>query len=137
MVRALLARGGFPGAEEAFDRALDAGFLACPEDEALLDLEWMGGGKAAALALLARAETLALDEEAFGRTLTASLRPYYETWDIAAFSQAAYMLWNHLPRDFGSREPFFTLCYGGDPLSWNDEAQSRALYEAMFRYGEA
>lgn len=31
-------------------------------------------------------------------------------------------------------EPFHTLSYADDPLSWNDEKQTRKLYEELFEF---
>ena len=39
-----------------------------------------------------------------------------------------------LALEFVSSDPFFTMCYADDPLSWGDKDQTRELYEQMFRF---
>lgn len=39
----------------------------------------------------------------------------------------------HKPQRYSS-DPFFTMCYADDPLSWGDKDQTRELYEQMFRF---
>ena len=63
-----------------------------------------------------------------------SLLRIYEDTDIAVFAGKMYSLWNKLPRDTGREEPFLTLCYADDCLSYHDEAQCRKLYEKAMRY---
>ena len=45
-------------------------------------------------------------------------------------------LWESLPGNMQNMEPFWTLCYADDPLSWGDEAQTRNVYEHMLDYYE-
>ncbi len=39
-----------------------------------------------------------------------------------------------MPRDIGQKEPFLTLCYADDCLSYHDEEQCRKLYEKAMCY---
>ena len=74
--------------------------------------------------------------EAFGRVLMGRIREVYygEGLDIREFAGRMYSLWKGLPPWLQNVEPFWTLSYADDPLSWGDEAQTRALYENMLRY---
>ena len=63
-----------------------------------------------------------------------SLLRIYESIDIALFAKKMYSLWNKLPRDIGQKEPFLTLCYADDCLSYHDEEQCRKLYEKAMCY---
>ena len=134
----LLWREGLMGAEEC--RAeVDRLFLEDPEDELLLELEW---GFRDMKGLAARVwrywgeHTGEFSAEAFGRVLMGRIREVYygEGLDIRAFAGRMYSLWKGLPPWLQKTEPFWTLCYADDPLSWDDEAQTRALYENMLRY---
>lgn len=57
--------------------------------------------------------------------------------DIQRFGNAMYSLWENLPGNLQDMQPFLTLCYADDPLSWGDEKQSREIYEEMLEYYEA
>ena len=76
------------------------------------------------------------DTEYFGKILMRSLLRIYESMDLALFAGKMYSLWNKLPRDIGRREPFLTLCYADDCLSYHDEEQCRKLYEKAMCYYE-
>lgn len=56
--------------------------------------------------------------------------------EIHSFAEKAYVAWNMLPKSIDQTEPFWTLSYADDPLSWGDEKQTREIYEKMFRYYE-
>ena len=45
-----------------------------------------------------------------------------------------YLLWKSLPGEIQDKQPFFTLSYADDPLSWEDEKQTRFIYENMLNY---
>ena len=72
----------------------------------------------------------------FGARLFAGLKDAYEAhlFEISDFGKRCYKLWHMLPCSIGQIEPFHTLSYADDPLSWADEAQTRALYERAFSY---
>lgn len=48
-----------------------------------------------------------------------------------------YDLWKLLPDKINNEEPFYTLNYVGDCLSYGDEIQCRELYECALNYYEA
>lgn len=39
------------------------------------------------------------------------------------FASRMYSLWKNLPSNIQNQQPFFTLCYADDPLSWGDEKE--------------
>ena len=45
-----------------------------------------------------------------------------------------YGLWESLPGNIQDIEPFWTLSYADEPLSWGDEEQTRDIYEYMLDY---
>lgn len=65
----------------------------------------------------------------------AKIKVYYkQCFDIKKFSEAMYSLWENLPPILQDEEPFYTLSYADDPLSWGDEEQTRKIYESIFNY---
>ncbi len=63
------------------------------------------------------------------------LKKYYECCtSIEQFSEKMYLLWESLPGRLQNEQPFFTLSYADDPLSWGDEKQTRSIYENMLNY---
>ncbi|WP_353738826.1 hypothetical protein, partial [Faecalibaculum rodentium] len=60
-----------------------------------------------------------LDLERFGRILMSKLETVYANCsDIEYFANRMYSLWESLPGNIQDIEPFWTLCYADDPLSW-------------------
>ncbi len=131
-VYALLYSEGFDVWPLYVDK-LDRLFMEDMENEAYLTLEGMAP-KEAVLHTLSIMEGSNFDTEYFGKILMRSLLRIYEDTDIAVFAGKMYSLWNKLPLDTGRKEPFLTLCYADDCLSYHDEAQCRKLYEKAMRY---
>ena len=77
-----------------------------------------------------------IDYDVFGKFLLYELNTIYPEMEIHNFGAKAYSLWNLLPKNIEQKQPFLTLSYADDPLSWGDEKQSRELYEKMFKYYE-
>ena len=73
----------------------------------------------------------------FGDQLMSELKTVYEESDIVGFSEKMYDLWKLLPDKINNEEPFYTLNYVGDCLSYGDEIQCRELYECALNYYEA
>lgn len=117
---------------------LDKLFLENPEDDILLELECLGDDRAAAWARLGwLADRVNID--LFGKELFAALEKVYSEnrSPLAEFGRRCYELWRALPYhpyQYEHIEPFSTLTYADDPLSYGDEGQSRDLYEAAFDY---
>ena len=79
----------------------------------------------------------AVDYEVFGKILMKKLKEYYKgTSDIKYFTDRMYNLWEDLPGQIQDIEPFWTLCYADDPLSWGDEEQTKSIYENMMNFYE-
>lgn len=122
-------------AEEEYHNKLDELFLASPEDEDLLYLEWETDVKKAVIYIQTHVVDRALDYERFGRVFINKLRVCYEKCcDIKQFADRMYRLWKALPGTIQKQEPFIVLCYADDPLSWGDEEQTRKLYEDLLDY---
>ena len=71
----------------------------------------------------------------FGMILMDRLKTVYENCsDIKYFGSRMFSLWKSLPGNIQDIEPFWTLSYADDPLSWGDEEQTRNIYEYMLDY---
>ena len=115
--------------EEEYQERLHALFLEHPDDRILLDLECETDIQKAVIYVRTWAD--------YGRALMEKLRDYYaRCTDLRQFGRKMYSLWESLPGDLQSMEPFWSLCYADDPLSWGDEVQTRSLYETMLSYYE-
>lgn len=134
LVYALLLYEGL-AVESEYSKRLDGLFLDNPENEDLLHLEWETDIKNAITYVRTHIEYKNLDLDWFGRTLMSKLKVVYENCsDIKFFASRMYSLWKNLPRNIQNIDPFWTLCYADDPLSWGDEEQTRNIYEYMLNY---
>lgn len=114
---------------------LDELFLNNPENDDLLYLEWETDIEKAVIYVRAHIDCSNLKIERFGRILMSKLEMVYvKCPDINCFASRMYSLWKVLPRNLQNIEPFWTLCYGDDPLSWGDKELTRNLYEHMMSY---
>ena len=121
--------------ENEYNKRLDALFLKHPDNDDLLYLEWETDLKKAIVYIRTHIDYTSLDYEQFGRILTGRLQAVYENCsDIKSFAGRMYALWESLPGNIQNTEPFWTLSYADDPLSWGDEEQARSIYEHMFDY---
>ena len=123
--------------ETEYQERLDALFLQNPEDELLLHLECETDIQKAIIYIRTRADypRLGLHPESFGRALMERLKDYYARCsDIKSFADKMFSLWESLPGNLQKKEPFWTLSYADDPLSWGEESQTRSLYENMLTY---
>ena len=123
--------------DEEYKKNLDAQFLDNPENDLLLELELK------TLDIQATIKTIFdyclennIDFDTFGCFLISKLEEIYykDDMDIQLFGSKMYSIWRVLPSEIQSKEPFWTLCYADDPLSWGDESQTRELYQKMFKY---
>lgn len=123
--------------ESEYSSRLDELFLSTPENEELLYLEWETDIKKAIIYIRTHMDYNNLDIERFGRVLMGKLKVIYgKCPDIRYFASRMYSLWESLPGNMQSIEPFWALCYADDPLSWGDEEQTRSIYEHMLSYYE-
>ncbi|MCM1415062.1 MAG: hypothetical protein NC430_03955 [bacterium] len=126
--------------ESEYAERLDKLFLSTPESdtllyETLLDLEWETDIKEAVIYMRTHFDYRNFDYEQFGRAFMSELRKFYaDCTDIKCFANQMYDLWKNLPENIQTVEPFWTLSYAGDSLSWGDEKQARSLYEYVLNY---
>ena len=121
--------------EDEYNKRLDELFLNAPENDDLLYLEWETDIKKAIIYVRTHIDYNHLDTEQFGRILMSRLKAVYVNCpDIKRFAGRMYSLWESLPGNIQNIEPFWTLSYADDPLSWGDEEQTRNIYEHMLNY---
>ena len=121
--------------EIEYSKQLDKLFLNNPENDDLIYLEWETDIKKAIIYVRTHIDYKNLDIERFGRILMSKLKDTYVKYsDIKCFANRMYSLWESLPGNIQDVEPFWTLCYADDPLSWGDEKQTRIIYEHMLSY---
>ena len=122
--------------EDEYNKRLDELFLENLDNEDLLYLE--GGEidiKKAIIYIETHIDYNTMDCEKLGKILMDRLNVYYKNCaDIESFADHMYSLWEDLPGYIQDMEPFYTLCYADDPLSWGDEEQTRDIYEKMLNY---
>ena len=122
-----------------YSKTLDKMFLSDVNNELLLELESCSFDYDTAFDILQRFwkyECKNFFVDIFGRCLTEDLKTVYESNDftIEDFGKKCYSLWQQLPNELNTMEPFHTLCYADDPLSWGDEEQARKIYEEFFDF---
>lgn len=121
--------------EEVYQKRLNELFTENPDHEMLLDLEWETDIQKAMIYIKTHIDhqDLSLRHDVFGRILMEKVQEYYNRCaDIGTFAGKMYALWKDLPGNIQDQEPFWTLSYADDPLSWGDEEQTRRIYEEMF-----
>lgn len=133
-VYSLLYSIGYEKYDE-YKEALDNLFCCTPEDEILLDLEGRDY-KDAMLHLYQLMNELSFNIIKFGGQLMSELKTVYEESDIVGFSEKMYDLWKLLPDKINNEEPFYTLNYAGDCLSYGDEIRCCELYKCALNYYE-
>ena len=123
--------------EIKYEEKLNKLFLENPTDEDLLELEFLSGNKKETIVYIrTHTDYNSMDFDKFGRTLCGLLKPIYESMDIRKFGEEMYLLWDDFAGNLQDMEPFRTLSYADDPLSWGDTEQTRKLYEHMLNYYE-
>lgn len=121
--------------ENEYNEKLDELFLGNPENDDLLYLEWETDIEKAIVYVRTHMDYNNLDPERFGEILMSKLKTVYiNCSDIKHFANRMYSLWESLPGNIQDIEPFWTLSYADDPLSWGDEEQTRSIYEHMLNY---
>lgn len=129
---------GFHSSDK-YNTLLNAKFLSDFQNELYLELEGYSPDLLDSMGRFTRYwdyECDAFHCDSFGKQLFSSLKAVYDTntVEISDFGERCYKLWRMLPSTIGEMEPFQTLCYADDPLSWGDEAQTRKLYENAFAF---
>ncbi|MCI8628812.1 MAG: hypothetical protein HFE57_04795 [Firmicutes bacterium] len=121
--------------EEMYQKRLNELFLKDIENEIFLKLEWETDINKAIIYIRTHINYQNINHEEFGKSLMEVLKKYYECCtSIEQFSEKMYLLWKSLPGEIQDKQPFFTLSYADDPLSWEDEKQTRFIYENMLNY---
>ena len=133
---ATLLSAGFMSVKD-YNNILDKLFLEMPDDALLLDLEYVSSDVNKTISIIQYyCAEHAVDYGVFGRYLMNGLKKAYYDYglDIKDYATKVYALWRTLPSTIDSNEPFLTMSYADDPLSWGDEKQTRELYEKMFHF---
>ena len=134
---ALLSKQGFIPITE-YVKYLGDCFLQHQSNALLLDLEYCSGDihKAVELINLHVLNTPSFSYDDFGKYLFGELGSVYnsDNGEIHSFAKKIYELWKALPHEVQDKEPFWSLSYADDPLSWGDEEQTRELYQAAFDF---
>ena len=124
---------------EDYNQTLDEMFLFNSNNDILFELECCSSDRDATLDTLQRFWIYECDTfsvKTFGTCLLEDLKTIYfsNIFPIENFAKMCYSLWHHLPSELKTIEPFHTLSYADDPLSWDDEAQTRKIYEELFEF---
>lgn len=124
------------GDKDDYCSELDRLFLESPEDDFLLELEGLNDDSAAALTKLSPLIEGLLNVDVFGRELLSGLEEFClencnSLSSFEEFGKMCYGMWKSFPSSIDD-QPFLTLAYADDPLSWGDEKQARELYQKAF-----
>ena len=124
---------------EDYNTTLDKMFLGNSNNDLLLELESCSSDSDATFDILQRywkyeCEDFSVDD--FRKSLLKDLKTVYfsNSFTITEYGKKCHSLWQQLPNEMHTKEPFHILSYADEPLSWNDEAQTRKLYEDMFDF---
>ena len=121
--------------ENEYNKRLDELFLVTSENNDLLYLECETDIKKSIIYVRTHIDYNNLDIEQFGKILMSKLKTVYKGCsDIKRFASQMYSLWESPPGNVQELDPFWTLSYADDPLSWGDEEQTRRIYEHMLNY---
>ena len=136
--KSLLWKMGFANGED-YNTTLDKMFLENSNNDLLLELESCSSDCNTTFDILQRywkyeCEDFSVDN--FGKCLLEELKTVYfsNSFTITEYGKKCYSLWQQLPNEMHTKEPFHILSYADDPLSRNDEAQTSKLYEDMFDF---
>ena len=136
--KSLLWKIGLTTGEE-YHKTLDEMFLATSDKDILLDLESCSSDCETTFDILQRYwkyECNDFSVVSFGKCLLEDLKTTYHSnaFSVEDYGKMCYSLWQYFPNELSMTEPFRTLSYADDPLSWNDEKQTRKLYEELFEF---
>ncbi|MGX8850608.1 hypothetical protein [Amedibacillus sp. YH-ame10] len=122
---------------DKYEEYLNNAFLEEPDNSLLLELEFLTSDLCATINLIiGDCYSNENDIDIFGKILLEELKNtyYLKTLSIEEFGKRTYLLWNDIPYSIGKEQPFHTLSYADDPLSWGDINQVRTMYENLFEY---
>jgi hypothetical protein len=122
---------------EKYNNYLNEIFLQHSDNDLLLELQWCSTNAEKTFnTIMEYSRETEIDYDVFGRFFLDELKEIYTEIEIYSFAEKAYSAWKLLPNSIDQIEPFWTLCHADDPLSWDDENQTREIYEKMFSYYE-
>lgn len=119
---------------ELYSEELDRLFLDAPQNDIYLYLETTTDIKQAVRHIFTKKSEIPLDYELLGRTLMRLVGDIYLKSELKDFSAHMCSLWTNFPSQIYMEEPFFTLNYAGDCLSYGDEEQCRKLFENAIHF---
>ena len=120
-----------------YEEYLNELFMDEPSDGLLLDLIWCSSSASKSKKLiLDYFNKHNINYNDFGKFLMQRIEAIYheENLDLQAFSSKIKLLWGILPEEILQAEPFWSMSYVGEPLSWGDVKQTQALYDKMFEF---
>ena len=120
---------------DEYETTLNKLFLENPSNADLLELEIISNNKKSTIAYIkTHIDYNTMSFDIFGRELFKLLKPIYHNKDLKSFSTAMYSLWESLAGNLQEIQPFWTLSYADEPLSWGDVEQTKKIYEKMLSY---
>lgn len=124
---------------EDYNIALDEMFIKNSDSDLLLKLEYCSSNSDITADILKKYwiyEYKNFTVDAFGKCLLQDLKAIYlsNVFTIQDYAKKCCSLWQELPSEINTAEPFHVLSYADDPLSWNDETQTRKIYEELFNF---
>ncbi len=137
-IYAVLFQNGLAERED-YLKKMDDLFLKDETNDCLLELEFCSRDSKKSLSILMNYwlyTPMPLQGELFGRPLVTGLKNVYRQrkMDLDEFGKRAFGVWQMLPHQISMKEPFWTLSYADDCLSWGDRARARELYEGIFDF---
>lgn len=125
------------GSQYQYNAFLDKAFLAASDNDVLLELEECSENAKSSFARIKQYfeyESSNFDTAVFGKALFSGLEAAYKetACSISEFGNRCYKIWTMLPDGIQRQEPFHTLLYADDCLSYGDEQQTKKLYERAF-----
>ncbi len=135
-VEAILGLLGY-GSYEEYQRILNSLWETAPEEyePLLLELE-SRNYKDALIYLIHRSPVFSNSDRkaVFGKYLMQRLQTIYNQMTLEEFGCLAYSVWGMLPGTINMEEPFYTLNYADDELSYGNDYSCRKLYQKMFKF---
>lgn len=128
------------GTYEEYNKILDEEFLENPRNDIFLELEWCSSDRDKTFSVINNFWNYEyfqpFNVDIFGATLFHGLESVYMSNSISLneFGKRCHQLWNCLPAEIDQIEPFWTLNYAGDCISYGDDARARELYEKAFLF---
>ena len=125
--------------DSEYNHYLDALFLKNEHNDLLLELECYSSDKLKSVQIIKNSLFYSdnpFDYNEFGQFLFEKINIIYnqKNINIKKFGSKMYAVWQLLPSCISNIEPFWTLSYADDCLSYGDEKQTRELYQKAFKY---